>query len=161
MSLWAVKSIGESTIVKWKYACRYGEKLHNWNMLHRVQWSKSHQKEINEETKQQNGKVSNWKTRMSSGNDCLNEQWGGNWVSCWSLEQCLTHSRHSKFVKRGDSRRILVNKSSQVLYFNSANNQTQKEYGGYLHISHGTIVTVHSISCATAAFIYTLLLSLL
>ena len=82
-------------------------------------------------------------------------------LSCWSLEQCLTHSRHSKFVKRGDSRRILVNKSSQVLYFNSANNQTQKEYGGYLHISHGTIVTVHSISCATAAFIYTLLLSLL
>ena len=79
VSLWAVNSIGESTIVKWKYACRYGEKLHNWNMLHRMQWSESHQKEINEETKQQNRKVSDWKTRMSSGNDCLNEQWRGNW----------------------------------------------------------------------------------
>lgn len=83
VSLWAVNSTGESTIVKWKYACRYGEKLHNWNMLHRMQWSESHQKEINEETKQQSGKVSNWKTRMSSGNDGLNEQWGGNWEMRW------------------------------------------------------------------------------
>ena len=83
--------------------------------------------------------------------------------SCWCLEQCLTHSRHSKFVKRilGDSRRILVNKSSQVLYFNSANNQTQKECRDYPHISHGTVVTVHSIDCATAVLIYTLLFSLL
>ena len=124
MSLWAVKSIGESTIVKWKYACRYGEKLHNWNMLHRVQWSKSHQKEINEETKQQNGKVSNWKTRMSSGNDCLNEQWGGNWEmkvrKRWDTSPPWSHypdprNGQQVWAAPGDTQKQILTLSSDIL----------------------------------------------